>query len=1035
MFSQIVQFILNEKIISTVVGVITITSAFKAVYKYLRPSLPGHIVDQLFDALKNGKSIATKAEIKYQIRCYVPPKFICNGSVKTIRQLQQEIKKSGNKIFITGKPASGKTTTMRNLYYRLSRTRKCVYIQMNSIHDLKDFQQRVKEQNFHRRKDNENEPVTVFIDGADEALAFQLPNHKIGIETFCAMYLNGQDSEIYNIFRENDLNLDSIVICLRSEFLEQPEYLKDRNRSQIYTIQKMENRDIVKIYKSLKVLCRLDKSDILSRHQDGRYPSKILEEWRYTRRFQKLLNDAPDSIFRYPMYVRYAYRFMKEYWDQGNLHIENLTSESNLAFSFQILLDAIFKWEFHVYYEQRQNSKAKLKSERAEEAERFNAAIKNCLEHVVEAMPMTPGESNPVISREHLEKILAECAYGEHDHLVIAHCALSADASGQQFSFCHSTFYEYYLAHYLLEKSSYETRKEYLLSPLSSENLKQMYYALLCQKKDQSLRLYNSIGNIKGEKFDLASCLDLQKNKVLEIKDNPQMPIVEILFYLPIVSRFFYHGVVFAREQIEKMMAGEMDLCETKWKSLAPASGLAPCDSVTDLDLGGLPMGSLQGLHAFTNLTCLDLRLDENYRDVANSALAQIRGMSLEQLYIYSDDGELCIRIQEALNRREFFSENIFVETPEFSKAHVQIYRLKCEAEKLRQKSRFYILIRTSLGRSKNEFQKSSEDIDFQTLKAVFELEADESGLLKLQKHELKIDVNENATLWNGLTLAKYYMYLDNIDEDKSAYHIYNRLEPYIEKNSSELSMNFGYAFGKRLFLMDTKRAREWFLFLNKYVSSSESGIREIDVKMNLFKACIRCGDRDLHNLKNEIEKLVVKSPSYIGSSDYCWYLKTHCAQLLTEWKKGKDPDGNLLFTLEKYLNAARIYAKNTKNYIYLSSAIYMKLLYMNRNEEKHQAETLLIDLSKIMPLADQNSDEREKQGQQIRYMEQKLYFLSVSGQKELAIETANNLLEYPYRQNEINKNSVQYIRDHCAGENELYSSMDKHKLWNIIWY
>ncbi len=212
-------------IITVVSEAITIAGMFIAVYQYLRPTLLGIAAGRLFDTLKHGKSIATKAEVRYQIRYYIPPRFICEGTERTIRDLLKELKKANNMVTITGKAASGKTTTMRYLYCRLSRARKCVYIQMQSIHSIEDFQHRVEEQKNVRRK--KDEPVTAFIDGVDEALAFQMHGSQNIVEAFTKMFLNGRDSEIYRVFAKCSLNLDSVAISLRPEFLESLNCLKE----------------------------------------------------------------------------------------------------------------------------------------------------------------------------------------------------------------------------------------------------------------------------------------------------------------------------------------------------------------------------------------------------------------------------------------------------------------------------------------------------------------------------------------------------------------------------------------------------------------------------------------------------------------------------------------------------------------------------------------------------------------------------------------------------------------------------------------
>lgn len=905
---------------------------------------------------------------------------------------------------------------------------------MNSLHNINDFKNRVMEQKDSRKSSNKN--VIAFIDGVDESLTFKLADCKTPLETFSSMFLQGIDSKIYSVFRACGLSLDSFVVSLRQEFLEKPifsEYVAGNLKAQTYRIQKMENREVIKNFKSLKVLRRLDKKEDASRHQTGRYPS-FWEERRYIKRFREILDSTPDSIFHYPMFIRYAYRFMCQYWDQWNPYMKNLTPESNMALSFQTLLDAIFKWEFHVYYEQKQGG-VKRKSAQEEEKKRFVSAMEECLKRVLITMPMIPGQFNPTISRNDLEKILAKCAYGKHDHLVIAHCVLSCDESGRRFSFCHSIFYEYYLARFILKKGDYKLRKDYLLSPLSSEFFRQMYYALLCQDQSLSPKLYNSIGNVKDSGFHLSSCLNLQKAEVLEINDNPSIPVIDILSYLPFASRFLYHGAEFSKERVEDMMDGTMELSGTGWNALDAASGLAPCERVKNLILYRLPLESAQTLNQYKNLTCLDIRLGQDYMNIVMDALQQLKGVSLEKLYLYCGDGSLCAKVQEALDCEDLQAGKVFVETPEFSAAHVEIYRLKCKADGAGKENRFFILNRTALERAKDEYNKSSKSIDYEVLRAVFELEADENGCLGLRAQADGSESAEDATLWNGLTLAKYYKYIDSIDEEQNAYQIYCRLEPKIRKSPSALSLRFGYEFGRRNETLKSRWAKDWLTFVNENIPLKDVDLREIDVKMFLFKSSIRCGDTHLDDLKSEIENLIKESPSYMDNSNYCWFLRTCCAQLLQMWKKETLPPETLTPSLQQFLNQSEHYAQKENNYSYPFSAIYFRLVYMNRTGDTDSAKSLLEKLTELMPIVNQDDDERSQQARHIQYMEQKLYFLYVSGRRADAIAAADDLLSYPHRKMNISSTRVQSIRDDCAGDGALYVSADKHILWNDIWF
>lgn len=65
-----------------------------------------------------------------------------------------------------------------------------------------------------------------------------------------------------------------------------------------------------------------------------------------------------------------------------------------------------------------------------------------------------------------------------------------------------------------------------------------------------------------------------------------------------------------------------------------------------------------------------------------------------------------------------------------------------------------------------------------------------------------------------------------------------------------------------------------------------------------------------------------------------------------------------------------------------------------------------------------------------------KCYYLLLTDQKEKKIETANELLAYPYRSNEIRKSICQHIIAwYMQSEEKETLSIDKHILWWVIWF
>lgn len=64
-------------IIGTVIGIVVgILSVAPIVTQVIKTAVLRNPIKRLYDALGKGQSITTKSEIEYQIRCYVPQKFL-----------------------------------------------------------------------------------------------------------------------------------------------------------------------------------------------------------------------------------------------------------------------------------------------------------------------------------------------------------------------------------------------------------------------------------------------------------------------------------------------------------------------------------------------------------------------------------------------------------------------------------------------------------------------------------------------------------------------------------------------------------------------------------------------------------------------------------------------------------------------------------------------------------------------------------------------------------------------------------------------
>lgn len=263
-------------------------------------------IDRLYKALI-AHSMASKSEVIYQIRSYTSPHFT---DKKTIRQLLHQIKKcSGDKqsaavVFsVVGAPACGKTTTMRYLYCQLSKSRKCVYFQMQDVTSMDKFNSYLKKQKADNHFQDESS-VTAFLDGLDEAYAFLQEENPDSMEkAFQSIFFPGLESKISNVFQEHNLNLECIVVSLRPEFLERSvrslTELQHKNiYSRVYRIVPMSDRDVIKIFKSLRVLKRIEarRKEPELRHQN-RYPPRR-QTYYYTRLLRRILRKNPNCLAR-----------------------------------------------------------------------------------------------------------------------------------------------------------------------------------------------------------------------------------------------------------------------------------------------------------------------------------------------------------------------------------------------------------------------------------------------------------------------------------------------------------------------------------------------------------------------------------------------------------------------------------------------------------------------------------------------------------------------------------------------------------------
>lgn len=1036
MFADLLKSIGLERLdpsLSTAASILTIAAALfsgiKLSYRCLCRLIQQKPIDRLYKALI-AHSVVSRSEVDYQILSFIPPRFDNN---KTFRQLLSQIKAcSGEKqsaaaVFsVIGAPACGKTTTMRYLYCKLSKKRKCVYFQMQDVTNMDRLSDYLRKQKAENHFEDEASVIALF-DGLDEAYAFFQEENLDSMEkAFQSIFFCGPDSKINGVFQKHNLNLDCVVVSLRPEFLERSMQsltsLQHKNiYSMVYKILPLLKRDVIKIFKSLWILKRIEsrRKEAEPRHQD-RYPVWWKTPY-YTWLLRRILKNNPGCLFHYPMYIRYAYAFMQEYKERESAGNRQAFS-SNIAVSFDVLLNAIIKWEFHIYFENKSAEKNQ------KEMDQFKQQIEECSETIALKL-LDSGERH--LPKKQFKPIVEQYFKDDLGYLAMAHCFMVSDDEGMRFYFCHHTFYEYFLAKHLFEKANYHRRKELLYSKDASDYLRAMYYSILCQSKDLNSRITKS-AKFMSRNLTLSDCHFLEKEGEMHIHDEPSISLVEILEYLPCINHFEYRGQDFTQEVLEDLIdCGNLDLSKTGWDFLCYAMGITPLERVKILSINGLPLCDVHTLKQYRDLKCLEMQYQSESDSILENILGTLSSLSLDWIHIESTNGSLCRKVHDCLRTGGLFAQRVFVKTPNYSQAHLELYHLNQEWKESGLPAPFYPSVRSNLEEAKKIFHSKDAKKDSEMLTAVFELEADEGGMLGL------FDKNPEATYWNGMSLAAYYRAKDSIDEDQRASLLCRRLEPHIDKTNSEISVEFGYLYGKiQFFHSEYALADAWFTNTYCYAREqlSEEDIAECGIY--LYRARIRAGNREeLEILKQDVENRIKKLPEYQNGWAYAFFLKTYCADKLKAWQKGTPAPGSLEEALIHYRESAAIQYEHRGDFFDSFKSVYFELLYANRVENLDLGKRTLGKLSHALETYNEkpDTDVRNKQGFWIQYHEQLLYFALLTDDQECVLDTVEKLLNYPYRRGEMPLEKYNSIQQTYQEVNP--SDIDRHLLWDTIWF
>lgn len=1031
------------------VSVITVAGAAAAGLRYLvgkgRRCLRYWINKKPILWLNNalaGYAIASKKEVEYQVKNYVAPCFAdkdkdIRGLLRRIRESSGE-KTTASVFSIVGAPACGKTTTMRYLYCRLSKSRRCVYFQMQNIANMGMlenclFRQKIK------NDISDYTSVVGFFDGMDEAYDFLRSIHAESMEeAFGVLFCRGDSSKIHDVFREHELSLDCVVTSLRPEFLERSTRSIRENQfnniyMKIYRIEKMTNKKAVRIFKSLKELKRMDSAlDKEERRHEYRYPP-FGQRTKYVRRLRRILKDNPDSLFRYPMYLRYAYAFMQLYGkreaDDGRLGIRN-----NIAVSFDALVKAIFKWEFHVYYK----GKGMGQEEKAKRLRQFEEKMDQCAQAIASKLAESLSVS---MNRKQFDHIV-ELFFPDEMNLAIAHCLMKSDEDGQEFSFCHSTFHDYFFAKYMYEKADYPYRKEALLSDRTKSYLRDMYYSILCREEALNEKMSQSIVHPSHGYMTLRDYQLTEGEGAVEILDEPRFTLAEILEYLPCIRKFRYRGAIYDRAQVEEMRRdGRLDLRNTGWSDLAHARWLIHPHKVRHLMISGLPLKNVESLRTYNNVKYFDMRFADEAMPILDHMLEEIRGMHLGWMHIHSESGKLCEKIYSYLKDGCIEARAILVESPNYSQAHLKMYKLNQDMREAGREGRFYPSVRSDEGKAKGNYERKIDQQESELLCAVYQLESDEAGMLGLDKG------NPTATYWNGICLAKY---LHNSCLYSEGQEICQELAAHIPIDQSEISIKFGKVYGTILCMQNYNPcACNWLN--NSYVHGAQhlKNNDVVHVGLYLYKSRIRCFGTELWEagvelgfLKEKLEEDIKKLSDTKHNVCYAWYKALRCGEGFTVWIKGEKPPADLYDIVMSYKKYVLDWKKDGIKLENIFNAVYLEMMYANRTMDTVRGAQVLEELSRIldriMELQEEASakEEASRQGSWIAFHEQKLYYMFLANERKEALETVEELMNYPYRRDDLSIVDYEYIQKAINGDGgESETEADKHRLWGRLWF
>jgi len=868
--------------------------AILAIILKIARNFPYKRLDYSLENLQHRFAIDNIKMLKYFYKNYVGQrlKYLNMGVEYSINNLCKEIikkNKSGN-FFILGSAGIGKSAIMRYLFLKLSKSLtflfksisgKIIYIPMRSIQSLKSLNEFLKKYvGFHKLKIDDY--VMLFLDGLDESSIFS----DIGLQLDDTSFQESIE-KIKNTCKPF-FHCGCLVMSARTEiFTNNLEPLKkswNGARIQVFELIKFEKKQILDIYNNLNKLKKIEqkiakKEKTFSGRFQNAYPDN--KDAKYYRSiFEVILKDSIqddelNSIFQYPLFIRYAYMYMnslKQEYDP----VQKITNmQQNFKIAFDNILDkAILKWDYHVFHG---NSTAENK----DKFDSFKKIMKNFVFDIVkESMTINDhfyfsGKIKNEIFKKNLKilntkilknggnDLLEKYRDGQSipDYILHSHCLFISSFDGKYIEFIHRSYHEYFVAEYLsqntMEYAKILNLREKILLPKGKDkfffphkisDVTKYYLGFIVENK--SIR--QSISNF----YEVLK----RKEKIMIVSDFSTLTIVCLYVFFPWIKQFYFLGKFIQSETIENIIfKRNVNLVNIQWKDIGTLKRIVDVSLVESLEISGSEKyTNIKYIFELKNLKRLNILSSDLFLDswIKNGMVVFPRGLQLLSAKISKKSSIESIR--RRLKNERLHIKYFICKMDPYSPLYNDIYIL--HKQFLNSKVKIGVKITTELAakeRYKNDSCNNKNEIKL--LESIYSLEYSLNNLA-------------HATIYNGLSLCLCYLNYDSIDERGFAEKIYKSIKLSPEDISSEVAVQYYYRYGMHQVGKNGQNAEE---FLSR-VYSKLSGEQKKRCGVALLKAYIFDGKLETQetiNLLNDLRGMLTDTQEiYHEFIDFYYY-------------------------------------------------------------------------------------------------------------------------------------------------------------------